>query len=138
MRRGSASRSQRWLPVERLGSTTCKGTALAAQPRRGLSHLIYPLPVHAGLGVHLTLDLGGRAGPDTQYIDQRLRVDPTNPLLAAIDTISRHRLRISARLCRAGPQLQGPGGLFDFSEESSAHGLPGFVSCSASNPRTHG
>ncbi|KPC52721.1 NAD(P)/FAD-dependent oxidoreductase [Amantichitinum ursilacus] len=35
------------------------------------SHLIYPLPNQAGLGVHLTLDLAGRVrfGPDVQWLD---------------------------------------------------------------------
>lgn len=34
------------------------------------SHLIYPVPEAAGLGVHLTLDLGGQArfGPDVEWI----------------------------------------------------------------------
>ncbi|HEY8878658.1 MAG TPA: FAD-dependent oxidoreductase, partial [Roseateles sp.] len=34
------------------------------------SRLIYPLPVDGGLGVHLTLDLGGQArfGPDVQWL----------------------------------------------------------------------
>jgi L-2-hydroxyglutarate oxidase LhgO len=33
-------------------------------------HLIYPLPVDGGLGIHLTLDLGGHArfGPDVQWL----------------------------------------------------------------------
>jgi L-2-hydroxyglutarate oxidase LhgO len=52
----------------------CKGDYFAVSPRfRGsISHLIYPIPVHAGLGVHLTLDLGGSiiAGPDTEYVDR--------------------------------------------------------------------
>jgi L-2-hydroxyglutarate oxidase LhgO len=35
------------------------------------SHLIYPIPENGGLGVHLTLDLGGQAkfGPDVRWID---------------------------------------------------------------------
>ena len=35
------------------------------------SRLIYPVPVPGGLGVHLTLDLGGQArfGPDVEWID---------------------------------------------------------------------
>jgi L-2-hydroxyglutarate oxidase LhgO len=35
------------------------------------SRLVYPLPAAGGLGVHVTLDLAGRArlGPDTQWID---------------------------------------------------------------------
>ena len=39
--------------------------------RAPFSHLIYPTPVDGGLGVHLTLDLGGlaRFGPDVQWIE---------------------------------------------------------------------
>ena len=40
-----------------------------------VQRLIYPVPTknHAGLGVHLTLDLNGRfkLGPDTTYIDRQ-------------------------------------------------------------------
>ena len=43
-------------------------------------HLVYPVPEAAGLGVHLTLDLGGQArfGPDVQWVDSPddLTVDP--------------------------------------------------------------
>jgi L-2-hydroxyglutarate oxidase LhgO len=40
------------------------------------SHLIYPVPVPGGLGVHITIDLGGQArfGPDVEWID---RIDYT-------------------------------------------------------------
>ncbi len=59
----------------------CKGDYFALAPRLGAvaRHLVYPVPVHAGLGVHLTMDLGGafRAGPDTEYVDApRYDVDP--------------------------------------------------------------
>lgn len=51
----------------------CKGDYFRlAERRRGLvSHLVYPMPQQAGLGVHLTLGLDGslRAGPDTEYVD---------------------------------------------------------------------
>lgn len=42
--------------------------------------LVYPLPVDGGLGIHATLDLGGklRFGPDVQWIDAiDYSVDPT-------------------------------------------------------------
>ena len=43
-------------------------------------HLIYPVPEAAGLGVHLTVDLGGQAkfGPDVEWVDSpdQLQVDP--------------------------------------------------------------
>jgi len=48
------------------------------------SRLIYPVPEAAGLGVHLTLDLGGQAkfGPDVQWVDRPddLVVDPARGL----------------------------------------------------------
>lgn len=49
----------------------CKGSYFTLSGRAPFSHLIYPMPDEAGLGVHLTLDLGGQAkfGPDTQWVD---------------------------------------------------------------------
>jgi L-2-hydroxyglutarate oxidase LhgO len=40
--------------------------------RSPFSHLVYPTPVAGGLGIHATLDLGGRVrfGPDVQWIDR--------------------------------------------------------------------
>ncbi len=48
-----------------------KGNYYALAGRAPFSHLIYPVPESAGLGVHLTLDLGGQArfGPDVEWID---------------------------------------------------------------------
>jgi L-2-hydroxyglutarate oxidase LhgO len=50
----------------------CKGSYFTLQSRAPFTRLIYPTPHHAGLGVHLTLDLGGQAkfGPDTEWIDR--------------------------------------------------------------------
>lgn len=49
----------------------CKGSYFTLSGRSPFSRLIYPMPDSAGLGVHLTLDLGGQAkfGPDTEWID---------------------------------------------------------------------
>ncbi len=48
----------------------CKGSYFALAGRAPFSRLIYPLHDAAGLGVHLTLDLGGQArfGPDTEWL----------------------------------------------------------------------
>lgn len=50
----------------------CKGSYFTLQGRVPFTHLIYPTPHHAGLGVHLTLDLGGQAkfGPDVEWIER--------------------------------------------------------------------
>jgi L-2-hydroxyglutarate oxidase LhgO len=48
----------------------CKGSYFTLSGRAPFSRLIYPVPQHAGLGVHLTLDMGGQAkfGPDTEWV----------------------------------------------------------------------
>lgn len=57
----------------------CKGNYFTLGGRAPFRHLIYPAPEKAGLGVHLTLDLGGQAkfGPDVEWIDRiDYRVEP--------------------------------------------------------------
>jgi L-2-hydroxyglutarate oxidase LhgO len=51
----------------------CKGNYYALAARAPFTHLIYPAPADAWLGVHLTLDLGGQAkfGPDLEWLDVR-------------------------------------------------------------------
>ncbi len=48
-----------------------KGSYYALAGRAPFSRLVYPVPEPGGLGVHLTLDLGGQArfGPDVEWID---------------------------------------------------------------------
>ena len=56
-----------------------RGCYFALPGRAPFSRLIYPVPVDGGLGVHLTLDLGGQAkfGPDVEWIDSiDYTVDP--------------------------------------------------------------
>lgn len=50
----------------------CKGNYFTLAGRAPFTHLIYPIPDSAGLGVHLTLDLGGQAkfGPDTEWVQE--------------------------------------------------------------------
>ena len=58
-----------------------KGSYFTLAGRAPFSRLIYPAPEAAGLGVHLTLDMGGQArfGPDVQWVDDPadLQVDPS-------------------------------------------------------------
>ena len=53
------------------GRAMVKGNYFSLTRRAPFSRLIYPVPMDGGLGVHLTLDLSGRAkfGPDTEWLE---------------------------------------------------------------------
>jgi L-2-hydroxyglutarate oxidase LhgO len=57
-----------------------KGNYFSLATRCPFTRLVYPVPERAGLGVHLTIDLGGQAkfGPDVQWVESPddLVVDP--------------------------------------------------------------
>jgi L-2-hydroxyglutarate oxidase LhgO len=60
------------MPASRVPTTYyAKGNYFSHTGRSPFSRLIYPVPVPGGLGVHLTIDLGGQArfGPDVEWID---------------------------------------------------------------------
>lgn len=50
--------------------TLAKGNYFSCLAKPAFQHLIYPAPVDGGLGVHITLDLGGRMrfGPDVEWL----------------------------------------------------------------------
>jgi L-2-hydroxyglutarate oxidase LhgO len=105
---------------------------------RLLSHLVYPVPAHASLGVHSVVGLDGRVrfGPDAEHL-------PEHRLDYAVDESRRgvfgeavRRLvpeiadeDLSPDLAGIRAKLQGPGeGFRDFVvTEESARDLPGFV-----------
>nr|MDJ0870010.1 FAD-dependent oxidoreductase [Myxococcota bacterium] len=98
--------------------------------------LVYPVPAGPGLGIHATVDLGGRIrfGPDAEYVDAlRYDVDPAKAAGFA-RAAGRYLPGLRAEQLApdyAGirPRLAGPGEAFrDFvvAEESDA-GLPGLV-----------
>jgi L-2-hydroxyglutarate oxidase LhgO len=116
----------------------CKGDYFSLAPGAPLrvSRLVYPVPAGPGLGVHVTLDLGGRVrfGPDAEYVEHaRYDVDPGKASGFAA-AASRYLPGVRAEWLApdyAGvrPKLAGPGVAFrDFVvEEESAAGLPGLV-----------
>jgi L-2-hydroxyglutarate oxidase LhgO len=113
-----------------------KGSYYALSGAAPFSRLIYPVPVHGGLGVHLTLDLGGQArfGPDVEWIEREdYRVDP-----ARADAFYAEVRRYWPGLpdgalqpAYAGirPKLHGPGEPApDFLvQREETHGVPGLV-----------
>lgn len=58
----------RLIPQQRLA----KGTYFGLAGRPPFRHLVYPAPVDGGLGVHATIDLGGRVrfGPDVEWMPE--------------------------------------------------------------------
>ncbi len=68
------------MPAERVPTEYyAKGNYFTLAGRSPFSRLIYPVPVPGGLGVHLTIDLGGQArfGPDVEWIETiEYTVDP--------------------------------------------------------------
>ena len=114
----------------------CKGNYFTMQGRAPFSRLIYPTPHHAGLGVHLTLDLGGQAkfGPDVEWIDQEdYSVDPRRceGFYEAVRTYWPGMPDASLQPGYAGirPKISGPHDpAADFMISGpAAHGVPGLV-----------
>lgn len=102
----------------------CQGRyfALAPDAPRPRTALVYPVPATAGLGVHLTTDLGGRciAGPDARYVQEvDYAVDPAAATPFA-EAVARYLPgvrpeHLTPDYAGVRPKLQGPGeGFRDF------------------------
>jgi len=113
-----------------------KGNYYVIDGRVPFRRLIYPVPEDGGLGVHLTLDLAGRArfGPDVEWVPEiDYRVDPQRAerFYPAIRTYWPALPDGSLRPDYAGirPKLQGAGGAAqDFViQEPASHGIPGLI-----------
>jgi L-2-hydroxyglutarate oxidase LhgO len=113
-----------------------KGSYFSLSGRAPFSRLIYPLPEPGGLGVHLTLDLGGRArfGPDVEWVDAiDYRVDPlrAESFYASIRRYWPALGEGALQPAYAGvrPKISGPGEpAADFQVQGAReHGLAGLV-----------
>ena len=114
-----------------------KGNYFTLSGKSPFSRLIYPVPEAAGLGVHLTIDLGGQAkfGPDVEWVDlpDDLLVDPSRSD-AFYAEVRKYWPGLKDGALQAGyagirPKLHGPGeaaGDFVIQGEST-HGIPGLV-----------
>jgi L-2-hydroxyglutarate oxidase LhgO len=113
-----------------------KGNYFRLVGKSPFSRLIYPVPEPGGLGVHLTLDLGGQArfGPDVEWV---------NKIEYAVDSRRGENFYSAIRsywpglpdeglqpdYCGIRPKLSGPGepnADFEF-WSSQDHGMPGLV-----------
>jgi L-2-hydroxyglutarate oxidase LhgO len=113
-----------------------KGNYYALSGKAPFSRLIYPVPEPGGLGVHLTLDLGGQArfGPDVEWVDAiDYTVDPARAdgFYAAIRRYWPDLRDGALHPDYAGirPKLAVPAGQdADFLiQDARAHGVPGLV-----------
>jgi L-2-hydroxyglutarate oxidase LhgO len=114
-----------------------KGNYFLLQGRAPFSRLIYPMPQAGGLGVHLTIDLGGQArfGPDVQWVDSAddWVVDPSRGD-AFYAEVRRYWPGLPDGALQPGyagirPKLHAPGAAArDFLIQGPAeHGVPGLV-----------
>ncbi|PMS30779.1 L-2-hydroxyglutarate oxidase LhgO [Trinickia symbiotica] len=113
-----------------------RGNYFSISGRAPFSRLIYPMPNEAGLGVHLTIDLGGQArfGPDVEWVDSiNYDVDPhrAESFYAAIREYWPGLADDALQPAYAGirPKLSGPGEpAADFVIQGpAAHGVRGLV-----------
>lgn len=127
-----------FIPQQRLA----KGTYFGLAGRPPFRHLVYPVPVDGGLGVHATIDLGGcvRFGPDVEWLPEDAEPDRVSydvgmeresGFVAAIRRywpgLPDGALFPDYAGCR--PKLSGPGQpAADFMIQTEAdHGLKGLV-----------
>jgi L-2-hydroxyglutarate oxidase LhgO len=113
-----------------------KGCYYVLQGQSPFRRLIYPIPVPGGLGVHLTLDLAGKAkfGPDVEWVEELdYSVDPARAerfysvIRAYWPDLPYGALRPGYAGIR--PQLRRPGGpAVDFLIQGpEAHGVRGLI-----------
>ncbi len=116
-----------------------KGNYFSLVGRSPFRHLIYPLPEAAGLGIHVTPDLGGQAkfGPDVEWLAPDAPIDFTvDPRRAArfAEVVRRYWPALpddglAPAYAGIRPKLSGPGAAAaDFAIAGPGrHGVPGLV-----------
>jgi L-2-hydroxyglutarate oxidase LhgO len=142
-----ANRTEGAAPRPRPVAHYARGRYFALGRRAPFRHLVYPVPEPGGLGVHLTLDLGGQArfGPDVQWMPEARDAPPEaiDRFDYTVDASLRARFAAEVRAywpdlpadalqpAYAGirPKLSGPGEpAADFRLSGpDEHGRPGLV-----------
>ena len=95
----------------------CRGNYFSLQGSNPFQHLIYPVPPQngAGLGIHATIDLGGKVkfGPDVEYIDDESYEVNANRLALYCEAVKRYYpglddKKLVPSYAGIRPKLQGP------------------------------
>lgn len=129
--------SLRGMPHDRIPPLhLAKGNYYSLAGHAPFDRLIYPVPEAGGLGVHLTLDIGGQArfGPDVEWVDRiDYTVDPrrAEAFYAAIRRYWPDLADGALQPAYAGirPKIERPGGhATDFViQGSEGHGIRGLI-----------
>jgi L-2-hydroxyglutarate oxidase LhgO len=115
-----------------------KGNYYSVSGRAPFSHLIYPLPVEGGIGVHVTLDLAGRIrlGPDVHWVDTVDYTPIEGQEEAFREAVRRYWPDVTGRdiacsYCGIRPKIIGPGSAnADFRIDGpETHGIANLINC---------
>jgi L-2-hydroxyglutarate oxidase LhgO len=133
----AVAQSLRGMPEDKIPRLhLAKGNYYSLAGRAPFSRLIYPMPEGGGLGVHLTLDIGGqgRFGPDVEWVDEiGYKVDPrrADGFYAAIRRYWPDLREGMLQPAYAGirPKIERPGGpATDFMVQTAvSHRIPSLV-----------
>jgi L-2-hydroxyglutarate oxidase LhgO len=116
-----------------------KGSYFSYQGKVPFQHLIYPVPVNGGLGVHLTLDMNNAAkfGPDVDWLLEgeafNYKVDPAkkDAFLSAVKSYwpDINEAKLCADYAGIRPKISGPSDTAaDFCiQTETVHGVPGYI-----------
>ncbi len=113
-----------------------KGNYYTLMGARPFKHLVYPVPEEGGLGVHVTIDLGGQVkfGPDVEWIDELNYDVDLRRADAFYDVIRSYYPGLKDGAIEPGyagirPKLSGKGEpAADFVIQGPAdHGIPGLI-----------
>ena len=122
--------------IQPAGRFFARGHYFAYAGRSPFSHLIYPVPIDGGLGIHATHDMSGalKFGPDVEWIDAIDYGFPTGLEAKFLAAIERYFPgvepdRLSPSYTGIRPKLAGPGEPpADFAILGpTSHGVPGLV-----------
>jgi L-2-hydroxyglutarate oxidase LhgO len=113
-----------------------KGSYFTLRGESPFRRLIYPLPIPGGLGIHLTLDLAGRArfGPDVQWVETCDYSVDARRGAAFYEAVRRYWPGLSDGTLQPGyagvrAKISGPAEpAADFRiDDATVHGVPGLI-----------